>query len=267
VRYESAIKKLFPRGGYWDEQFADPTGDVSLFAKAKMDELLRFRGRMSGLRDESRIETAGELIDDWERVLLGKITYGKTLTERRLLLGSKEDNTLNRMELQKTADIYGLSITDVSFPYRPGFFGFSRFNQRVGGPAGFSVLLVVASLDRAGFRTLFAADHPVQRFGTMRFSRDRLACFPVYRLYYYLEKALRAASMGSFKFGIQRLFPLFEISNFERKIIKENKFLPRFEKAYINYIARGKKLFHDFEMAVRDRAFASQILFFEYEGV
>jgi hypothetical protein len=39
---------------------------------------------MSGLQDESRIETAGELIADWERVLLGEATFGKTLPERRL---------------------------------------------------------------------------------------------------------------------------------------------------------------------------------------
>jgi hypothetical protein len=209
-RYESSVRKLFPQGDYWDTQFADPASDVSLFVKSKLDELIRFRDRMSILQDESHIETTDEPIDDWERVLLGKISYEKTLTERRLLLGSKKDNTLNRMELQKIADMHGLYITDVSFPYRPGFFGFTFFNSSfLTGPAGFSVLLVVASLDRAGFRTLFAADHPVQRFGTMRFSRDRLACFPAYRLYHYLEKALRAASMGSFKSGIQRLFPLF----------------------------------------------------------
>jgi uncharacterized protein YmfQ (DUF2313 family) len=104
VRYEHAIKRLFPIGDYWDRQFADPGSDVSLFAKAKLEELIRFRSRMSALRGESRIDTAEETIADWERALLGEITYGKTLTERRLLLKSKEDNKLDHAELQKSPD-------------------------------------------------------------------------------------------------------------------------------------------------------------------
>jgi uncharacterized protein YmfQ (DUF2313 family) len=208
AKYESAIKKLFPQGDYWDEQFADPAGDVSLFARAKLDELIRFRRRMSDLQNESRTETTGELIADWERVLLGEVTYGKSLAERRLLLKSREDNKLNRAELQKIADIYGFTILDITFPYRPAFFAHARFNTSfLGGPAVFSVLLIRASEAREKFRTFFTPGHPVQQFGTMRFGLERLAYFPVSRLCYYLNKTLRAASAGFFKTGIQRLFP------------------------------------------------------------
>jgi hypothetical protein len=51
---------------------------------------------MSGLQDESRIETTKELIADWERVLLGKTTYGKTLEERRLLLKINSKKMANK---------------------------------------------------------------------------------------------------------------------------------------------------------------------------
>jgi hypothetical protein len=176
AQYERAIKKLFPRGDYWDKQFADPESDVSLFAKAKLNELISFRGRMSGLQDESRTETTGDLIADWERVLLGGVTYGKTLAERRLFLKSKEDNGLNRTEMEKTARIYGLSIANVTFPYRPAFFGHARFGTSfLGGPVGFSVLLITASWPKAKFYALF----DLRRFGTTRFGQDRLSWSPL----------------------------------------------------------------------------------------
>jgi hypothetical protein len=207
AQYEWAVKKLFPQGSYWDKQFSDPTSDVSLFAKAKIEELIRFRGRMDALLGESRIETTEELIADWERVLLGEVTYGKTLEEQRLLLKSKQDNKLNRAELQKIAGMYGLAITDITFPYRPAFFSHTFFNTFLGGPACFSVLLVTASWERGKFRALFKAGHPAQQFGMMRFGLGRLAWLPVNRLRFYLDKTLRLASAGFFKIGIQRLFP------------------------------------------------------------
>jgi hypothetical protein len=266
AQYESAIRKLFPQGDYWDEQFADTESDVSIFAKAKLDELVRFRDRMSDLLDESRIETTDELIADWERVLLGDVTYGKTLTERRLFLKLKEDNGLNRIELQKIADVYGLTILSITFPYGPAFFGHARFNTSfLGGPAAFSALLITAFWDRKKFWNLFTADHAIQQFGTMRFGRDRLAWFPIGRLYYYLGKAMRAASMGLFKLGTQRLFPVCD-SDLEQKIIQENKFFLRFEKAFINYIVREKQLFQDFEVAIQNKLLANQIPSFNYEG-
>ena len=73
AEYESAIKKLFPQGEYWDRQFADPESDVSLFCKAKAPELFKFRKRMEALQNESFVETTEELVADWERVLLDSV--------------------------------------------------------------------------------------------------------------------------------------------------------------------------------------------------
>jgi hypothetical protein len=208
--HESAIKRLFPQGDYWDEQFADPESDVSLFVNAKLDELTRFRGRMSALYDESRIETTDELIADWKRVLLENAPYGKTLTERRLLLKSKEDNKLNRAEMEKTAGLYELSIADVAFPYRPGFFGFSRVNTScIGSPATFSILSITAL--RKGFRAnvwaMIQEEFAAKRFGAVHFGLDRFAYFPVYKLQLFLLELLRQSAAGFFRLGVNRLFP------------------------------------------------------------
>jgi len=71
LRYETAVRKLFPKGAYWDGQLSDPESDASLFARAKAAGLFRFRGRMTDLYREGWIETALETLGDWERVLLG----------------------------------------------------------------------------------------------------------------------------------------------------------------------------------------------------
>jgi uncharacterized protein YmfQ (DUF2313 family) len=141
--YAAAIRKLFPQGEYWDTQFGDPDSDAHLFCQAKAAELIRFKARMCALQSESLIETTHELIADWERVLVGQVTSGLDVEQRRALLTANRDGRPTRVELQKIATGYGVSITDISFPYKPAFFGFSRFNQRICGPIGFSVLLFV----------------------------------------------------------------------------------------------------------------------------
>jgi hypothetical protein len=48
--------------------------------------------------------------------------------------------------MEKTARLYGLPIVDVTFPYQPGFFGFSRFGRSfIGSPVTFSVLRITAT--------------------------------------------------------------------------------------------------------------------------
>jgi len=149
AQYENAVKKLFPRGDYWDGQFADPESDVSLFVKAKADGLIRFRNRMSDLYNESRPELSVELIGDWERVLLGKLNADKTLEERRAVLTGKGNTNFNRAALQNIAAIYGFSFVGISFPCRPAFFGFSCFGfDRIAGPASWQVIVI--SVDTNG---------------------------------------------------------------------------------------------------------------------
>ena len=208
AQYEAAIKKLFPEGDYWDAQFADANSDVSLFCKAKLPELIRFRERMNVLQSESVIEKTEELIADWERVLLGTVNHGLDINHRRLLLKSKRDVKLNREELQKIASMFGLSIGSVVFPYRPAFFGFSKFNtSTIGSLVVFSVLLIKSGWGKTNFRDLIKQEYPSKRFTRLHFGYERLAYFPVRQFRLDVNKMLRESAFGFNKAGVQCLFP------------------------------------------------------------
>jgi hypothetical protein len=146
ARYESAIKKLFPQGGYWDEQFADPESDTSRFVKAKAAELKRFRERMGALLDEGKPESTTELIDGWERVLLNEVFPNLDINQRRLQLESKNNLKLNRAGLQKIAAAHGLNIQDVAVPCRPRCFGFASFaRERIGSFLAFFAVRIAVT--------------------------------------------------------------------------------------------------------------------------
>jgi uncharacterized protein YmfQ (DUF2313 family) len=226
VAYETAIKKLFPEGDYWDAQFADANSDVSLFCKAKLPELLRFRERMDVLQAESLPEKTEELIADWERVLLGTVNHDLDINQRRLLLKSKRDVKLNRAELQKVASMFGFNIAGITFPYRPAFFGWSRFNEPVYNPVVFSVLLFTVSRENlfSFCWEIIKSDVPHRGIGRMRFGTDRVAYFP-------------PRSNGNYDY----------------------------ESLVSNYIIRAKKLFNEFETALQKKLLANHIPLFWYE--
>jgi hypothetical protein len=210
ARYERAVKKLFPQGEYWDKQFSDPASDVSLFVTAKLDALIRFRTRMGNLLDESRPETAGELIADWERVLLNTLNSGKPLAERRLLLKEKENDCLSRSELQKTAELYGFTIKNTGFPCRPGFFGFSKFAlERLGGFTTFFVLKISAAADGLELKQGQAIKAGLDRykFARLHFALDRIAYFPVYKRREIVYRKLRRGCFGYGRFAHNTLVP------------------------------------------------------------
>jgi len=266
AEYEAAIRKLFPQGEYWDRQFADPESDVSLFCKAKLPELVKFRRRMEALQSESFVETTEELIADWERVLLDSVFPKLSLVQRRLQLKSMWAVRLNRAELQKIAGMFELSIADVYFPFRPGFFGFSRFrNSYIGNPVFFSVLFLAVRQEnfRGKSWALIKQDFPSKRFGRMRFGIDRLVYFPVCQLRLYVYEKLRESAAGFAKCGRNRMFPLdagFDVEKFAQSI----RFFYRFENALINYMLREKQPFKDFERAIKNILLANQLPYFLY---
>jgi hypothetical protein len=141
--YEAAVRNLFPQGDYWDRQFADTESDVSLFCKAKVFEIIRFRSRMAALLEESNPATAEEMLEEWERVLLGSVFTGLDVSQRRLSLLTKQTETFSRKQLHDIALSFGYTITDIRLPYLPSFFGFSRFGiGRFGTPAGWNVVVL-----------------------------------------------------------------------------------------------------------------------------
>jgi uncharacterized protein YmfQ (DUF2313 family) len=150
-RYEASLRKLFPRGVYWDRQFADPGSDCSLFCKAKPDELVRFRNRMSDLLNESMIQSALETMDDWERVLAGSVSAGLSTEQRRTLLVAAKAGNITIPVIKEIGQMYGITVTHIQFPFRSAFFGFSRFGiDPVASPASFSTLFIYASTAENG---------------------------------------------------------------------------------------------------------------------
>lgn len=144
--YHGAMRKLFPRGPYWDNQLDDPQSDCSLFCKAKADMLIRIRKRMSDLQKESVIQTAEETLDDWERVLFGKTNLELSVEQRKAILLASKTGNFTVETIKEIGLIYGTTITDVVFPFRPAFFGHSYFGiDPIAGPAAFSVLFIYAS--------------------------------------------------------------------------------------------------------------------------
>ena len=142
-QYESSFRKLFPQGDYWDKQFADPQSDVSLFCKAKLPEFIRCRNRMATLQDESKPQSAFELLEDWERVLTGVVQNKLNTQQRRLLLLQTAKEKFTRADIQKYADLFGFFITDVQLPYSPAFFGFNHFGiDRLAIPAAWQVIYI-----------------------------------------------------------------------------------------------------------------------------
>jgi hypothetical protein len=212
AEYEAAFRKLFPQGDYWEKQLADPESDMSLFCKAKLSEFIRFRRRMADLQKESVIPSAEETLDDWERVRFGSITHGLNTEIRRALLLELEEPVTIPL-IKRLGAAYGLTVTDVRFPFRSAFFGFSRLGQdRITSPHAFSVLRIAVI---APVENILFGDFPKRRFGRMRFGTDKTAYFPIRQLWIIISNHLRASSFGCMRFGQYRIFsmPLDEIGS------------------------------------------------------
>jgi hypothetical protein len=174
-QYEKSLQKLFPRGSYWDSQFADPHSDCSLFIKAKLEEFIRYRRRMSDLQDESVLTTAEETLDDWERVILGSVTRGLEPDERRALLFSQRNRNINLSIIKEIGYMYGGEITDIAFPFRPAFFGFSHFaRDRIASPASFSVIFIYTRPGDKLAKKLFEDHYRKACFGFARCAINRI---------------------------------------------------------------------------------------------
>jgi hypothetical protein len=174
-QYEKSLQKLFPRGSYWDSQFADPQSDCSLFIRAKMEEFIRYRTRMSDLQNESVLTTAEETLDDWERVILGSVTRGLEPDERRALLFSQQKTNISLNNIKEIGYMYGINITDVKFPFRSAFFGFSRFAiDHIASPASFSVIFIYGDLGDKLAKKLFENHYRNACFGFARCAIDEV---------------------------------------------------------------------------------------------
>lgn len=145
--YSTAIRQLFPRGEYWEKQFADPESDLNIFCKVKTNEVINLRKRLCDLLAESNSDTSIETIENWERVLLGHTNNLLAIEERRNNLKVQKTSSINRMVLADIAKNYGLNFIDLIFPFKSSFFGFSNFGiSTFSCPAFFSVFYIIIEI-------------------------------------------------------------------------------------------------------------------------
>ena len=147
AEYESAIKKLFPVGAYWDTQLHDDESDLCQWIKVKADELYRFKSRFPELITEATPKTADRTLGDWERILLGTLTPDIPPELRRSLLVARRRGHIDRTVLQHVADLYEAKINRVYYPYRAAFFAHTRIGiNRMCSPVCFSLIFVEAEI-------------------------------------------------------------------------------------------------------------------------
>jgi uncharacterized protein YmfQ (DUF2313 family) len=101
---------------------------------------------MADILRESNFRTSVDTIGDWERTLLGRCNVTLSLEKRRALLLIKQTPGINRRLFEDAARTFGMKLTGIEFPFRPGFFGFSRCGiDRAASPAAYSVLFITAA--------------------------------------------------------------------------------------------------------------------------
>jgi uncharacterized protein YmfQ (DUF2313 family) len=174
-QYEASLQRLFPRGPYWDQQFADPESDCSIFCKAKMDNFIRFRTRMINLQAESMVESAQETLEEWERVINGTVTLGLKPEERRASILAQRTASINFSSINEIGKLFGFDVTDIAFPFRSAFFGFSRFAlDGIASPASFSVIYVHVTISVTMALKIFTNHYRRSAFGFAHFGIDRM---------------------------------------------------------------------------------------------
>lgn len=154
--YLNSIKKLFPKGEYWDKQFADENSDLSLWIKSKAENLIKFKSRFEDLLIESNPQTAITTIENWEQTLLGTSNPHLPLPIRRDLLSTKRRGFVNLSILENIAKIYKAKIKRIYYPYRRGFFGHSKFGiDRICSPVSFSLIFIEVKIDDESLKADF----------------------------------------------------------------------------------------------------------------
>jgi len=160
---------------------------------------------MSDLLAESDYQTAVESIDDWERVLLGYTNIHLPIEERRKILATKKTPLINRILIADIAQKYGLTLIDIIFPFKPSFFGFSKFGRSIfSRPAFYSVFYVIAAFQNEELRI------------------EAKNC---------ITKLIKNSSFGQGCFGIGHFFRRsFFIKDYSSRIFSEIEILDDFER-------------------------------------
>lgn len=147
LEYVEPLKKMFPKGAYWDKLLSDENSDVSLVCRARAEAIALFRSRMNQLQREAWPDWADETISDWERVCLGETNPGIGLSERRDILRRQRNEKILPDIVRSIAETYGGTLHGWELPYRPAAFGHAQFGRaRIPTIAGMWVVFVHATI-------------------------------------------------------------------------------------------------------------------------
>ncbi len=145
--YIEPLKKLFPKGAYWDKLLSDENSDISLVCKARAETLAQFRTRMNQAQREAFPDFADETIGEWERVYFGYENEGLSLEQRRSLLRVQKSGGVNVSIIRTIAETYGGTVHGWEIPYTPAAFGHAQFGLTyMASIAGMWVVFIHATI-------------------------------------------------------------------------------------------------------------------------
>lgn len=145
--YIEPLRKLFPKGEYWEKLLSDENSDVSLICKARAMSLAKFRERINQLQRESFPDISKETIGDWERIYFGYENKALNLEQRRSLLRVQKSGGININTIKTIAEAYGGTIYKWELPYKPAVFGHAQFGRNyMSSIAGMWVVFIHASI-------------------------------------------------------------------------------------------------------------------------
>lgn len=148
-RYIDAIKELYPRGKFFEDEFSNFESDLSKIVEVKGKELYNFKKKIQNLWNEAILDTcSNKTIADYERTITGIIRNDLSLDERKTVLKQYQYGKLDLSMLEGIAKIYNAKILKVEYPYLPSLFGLSRFGRtRIINYKAFNVIYVYAILN------------------------------------------------------------------------------------------------------------------------
>lgn len=145
--YIEPLKKLFPKGEYWEKLLSDENSDVSLICKARAMTLAKFRERINQLQREYFPDISKETIGDWERIYFGYENEALNLEQRRSLLRVQKSGGININTINTIAEAYGGTVYKWELPYKPTAFGHAQFGRNyMSSFAGMWIVFIHASV-------------------------------------------------------------------------------------------------------------------------
>lgn len=222
-RYIEAVRELFPKGSFFDNEFSNNESDLSKLSEVKGKEIYNFKKNIEALWKEARLETCSEkTISDYERIYALKKRDDLTLSERKQIIKNKRTEVLNIDFVKSTASLFNATIRELKYPHRPAIFGESRFGKtRIFDLKVFNVIYIYARI----------------------VDEDKLEAFEN-----ETKKMMMNARFGKTKCGITRLLN-FRVFNFEyvHSQVVESQKKEEFEKAIINIMLANQIIYFKYK--------------------